>query len=632
MTLPSLALATLLAAAPEAVESRHWTFLDNGQVRLGVNMRAGGAVGWFSRSGSDVNWVNGYDHGRYIQQSYYGDSDGSDWNGTPWRYNPVQGGSWRGVPATVLEARESNNSLHVKTRPRQWAGGQEVDDMLMDQLLSLDGGLARLKYRMTYTGTATHAARHQELPAVFATPRCDTLVFCEQGKPAWQNAELTRRQPGKGNEIVKFSEPWAAWVDATGQGVGVWFPHTDFATTYRVRDTGVGDCSYIAPLQTFALKPGLVFEYEVVLALGSVEQIRAAFSQLRPSNAGEGKGQTWAASPKPWGGDYLKRPGDWYASDEARALADNVLKYQSVEGGWPKNHDLTTPASAEVLVELARSGKADTIDNGGTTLPLRFIASVEQATEGENCKASVGRGIDYLLSAQYPSGGWPQFFPLRPGYYSRITYNDNAMVQVMLLLRDVAERRPPFTFVDEARRAQAAEAVRRGLDCILKTQVRQHGKLTAWCAQHDELTLAPAWARNFEPPSLSGGESVAIVRFLMEIERPTPEVVAAIEGAVAWLKEVAIHGIRRDRGVNAEGLPDAFVVADPSAGPLWARFYELGTNRPIFTGRDKVIRYSFAEIERERRAGYAYYGNAAASLLAKDYPAWRAKHKQATAQ
>ena len=50
-----------------------------------------------------------------------------------------------------------------------------------------------------------------------------------------------------------------------------------------------------------------------------------------------------------------------------------------------------------------------------------------------------------------------------------------------------------------------AAAVARGIDIILRTQVRQNGELTAWCAQHDQETLEPAWARAFEPPSLSGG-------------------------------------------------------------------------------------------------------------------------------
>ncbi len=162
---------------------------------------------------------------------------------------------------------------------------------------------------------------------------------------------------------------------------------------------------------------------------------------------------------------------------------------------------------------------------------------------------------------------------------------------------------------------------------ILRTQVKQEGTLTAWCAQHHENTLDPAWARNYEPPSLSGSESVGIVRFLMEIERPTPEIIAAIEGAVAWLQSVKIHGLRVAATTSEAGERDHRAVADPTAPLLWARFYELRTNRPIFIGRDSVIRYDFNEIERERRAGYAYLGSWPARLLDEDYPRWRTRHR-----
>lgn len=254
---------------------------------------------------------------------------------------------------------------------------------------------------------------------------------------------------------------------------------------------------------------------------------------------------------------------------------------------------------------------------------MRFLALIVQATGDEKYREAFARGIDCLLAAQYPNGGWPQYFPLRKGYYSHITYNDNAMVNVLTVLRDAAGK-PPYAFVDEARRAKAA-AVARGVDCILRTQVKQDGKLTAWCAQHDEKTLAPAWARDYEPPSLSGAESAGIVRFLMEIEQPTLEIIAAIEGAVAWFKAVAIHSVRVEDFTNSDGERDRRVVDDPAAGPLWACFYELGTNRPIFLGRDSVVRYALSEIERERRAGYRYYGTWAATLL-REYPRWHAKH------
>ena len=170
-------------------------------------------------------------------------------------------------------------------------------------------------------------------------------------------------------------------------------------------------------------------------------------------------------------------------------------------------------------------------------------------------------------------------------------------------------------------------AVSRGIDVILKTQVKQNGKLTAWCAQYDEKTLAPAWGRAYEPPSLSGSESVGIVRFLMAIEKPSPDIVAAIEGAVAWFRAVAIPGLRLEDFTGADGRKDRRVVPDATAAPLWARFYELGTNRPIFLGRDSAVRYAYSEIEHERRNGYAYYGRWPASLLDTDYPKWREKHK-----
>ncbi|MGO9470634.1 MAG: pectate lyase [Isosphaeraceae bacterium] len=338
---------------------------------------------------------------------------------------------------------------------------------------------------------------------------------------------------------------------------------------------------------------------------------------------------TAADTQVPWGKAILRQKPEWYASAKAGAIADNVIRWQSPQGGWPKNTDLAArPPAPKALAESLGRGGANTIDNGATTTPMRFLALIVQAKGDSRCRAAFDRGVDYLLGAQYPNGGWPQYFPLRKGYYSHITYNDDAMVNVLTVLRDAAAGKPPYDFVDPSRRARAAAAVARGIDCILRTQIRQDGKLTSWCAQHDETTLKPAWARNFEPPTLSGGESVGIVRFLMEIERPTPEIVAAIEGAIAWFQAVAIHGVRLEEFTGADAKRDKRVVADPAAQPIWARFYELGTNRPVFTGRDRVVRYALSEIEHERRNGYSYCVTSPATLLDKDYPRWRTKHER----
>jgi PelA/Pel-15E family pectate lyase len=330
-----------------------------------------------------------------------------------------------------------------------------------------------------------------------------------------------------------------------------------------------------------------------------------------------------------WGAGVLRQKPEWYSSAAARAVANSVIQYQSPQGGWPKSTDLATPPRSPADVPPPGQGRANSLDNGATTTPMEFLALVTHATGEARYRESFARGLDYLFAAQYSKGGGPQFYPLREGYYSRITYNDGAMMRVMSVLRDVAVGAAPYDFVEKEARANAAAAVERGHDCILRTQVKQDGKLTVWCAQHDEKTLEPAWARNYEVPSLSGSESVGIVRFLMEIEKPTPQIIAAVEGAVAWFKSAVIQGVRVERFTNADGQRDRRAVADLSAAPIWARFYELGTSRPIFVGRDKVVRYTFAEIERERRSGYSYYGDWPASLLTRDYPKWRAKHNAA---
>ena len=196
-----------------------------------------------------------------------------------------------------------------------------------------------------------------------------------------------------------------------------------------------------------------------------------------------------------WDTAVLRQPPAWYASAEARAVADSVIQYQSLHGGWPKSTDLAVaPRSPDELPQPG-DGRANSLDNGATTLPMQFLALVAHATGVTRYREAFARGVDYLLAAQYPNGGWPQFYPLRGAYHSRITYNDDAMVRVLTVLRDSSSGRPPYGFVDAARRARAGAAVARGIDCILRTQIRHQGRLTAWGAQHDEQTLAPAWGR-----------------------------------------------------------------------------------------------------------------------------------------
>lgn len=337
-----------------------------------------------------------------------------------------------------------------------------------------------------------------------------------------------------------------------------------------------------------------------------------------------------AAETVRWSQDLLQRKQEWFAGPEAIRIADNLLLYQRTNGGWHKNTDMAqvlTEEEIRVLQSEAEKAGVSTIDNSATFTQMEYLARVYEATGLEKYKQSFLRGMDYLLEAQYANGGWPQFYPVREGYYEHITFNDGAMIGVMHLLRDVAQNKNPYTFVDTARRNRAAEAIDKGLDVILQTQIKVNGRLTAWCAQHDRYDLTPQKARAYELPSLSGGESAGITTYLMEIENPSPEVIRAVEGAVSWFERVKITGIRLERvaAPSMQKKRDVVVVKDPGAPPLWARFYEIGTNKPMFVGRDGIVREELSQIELERRAGYSWYVTAPQELLEKHYPAWKQK-------
>ena len=306
-----------------------------------------------------------------------------------------------------------------------------------------------------------------------------------------------------------------------------------------------------------------------------------------------------------------------------------MLIFQRNNGGWsqpggdPVNYSKPISESLKAKL-LADKNKLDaTIDDRSTTLEIKTLLTAYKNTSNTTYLRAAQNGIKYLLTAQNEVGGWGQFFPDTSGYHKHITYNDNAMIDVMWVLKYAAEGTNDFETIDKTLVPKAKLAVANGIQCILKTQIVQNGTLVAWCAQHDRITLKPAKARKFELPSISGHESVGIVEFLMSIEKPTPEIKKSINSAVAWFEKVKIVGIKVQE-IKDASLPkgrDRVVVQDPNS-TVWARFYWVDTNVPFFTGRDSVPRANLADIENERRVGYAYYGTWPAKLLATDYPIW----------
>jgi len=266
--------------AKDAERSEDWVYIENDVLRVGLLRSHGGAIAYLSARNSVFNALNHYDYGRLVQQSYYGDKDDSRWGDKPWRYNPVQGGDSKGNAAKIVDFRSTDTTAYAKTVPRHWASGQLLEDCTMEQWVELDGPVVRVRFKFTYNGLKSHKPWHQEVPAVFISPQLSTLV-AYTGQEPWTGKALTHKKPGWPNEQVVLSENWAAFVDEDGNGIGVYVPGTTEATTYRFKGGSGSDCSYIAPLRTFALTPGLSFSYYAYFTLGNADTIRDRFAGLK---------------------------------------------------------------------------------------------------------------------------------------------------------------------------------------------------------------------------------------------------------------------------------------------------------------------------------------------------------------
>ena len=336
-------------------------------------------------------------------------------------------------------------------------------------------------------------------------------------------------------------------------------------------------------------------------------------------------------------------PDDWYATQEAEMVADSVLAYQFPSGGWAKNQNWHWPEIGMKAYERAsvrqqiqsKSGIGSTFDNSATIQELQFLSKMYKATGRKIYRRAFLKGFEYMLEAQYDNGGWPQYYPLKireDGSYDysvHITFNDDVMTNIMRMMRDIAAgNKAPYDALKlrKADLKRAQDAFEKAVDCVLGCQIKRDGKPTVWCQQHHYETLEPVGARIYEFPSFTGcGEIPKVLELLMEIENPSDEMKVAIEGAVEWLRNHAIYGYRHETYINEWGMSDRRLVPDKNAKPLWARYYDLETERPYFADRDGKRYDNYEDISHERRNGYSWINNNTQKVLDK-YPKWYTKH------
>ena len=186
--------------------------------------------------------------------------------------------------------------------------------------------------------------------------------------------------------------------------------------------------------------------------------------------------------------------------------------------------------------------------------------------------------LEFLLEAQYEFGGWPQRFPLSSRGYSRYaTFNDNSIADCFDVMMRAWE-----AYGDERYRESVLQAGQFMIDAQLPDPQ------PTWAQQYDE-DLKPGWARRFEPPAACAGESRGVIRSLIRIALFTGDdkYLEPIGPALDWYKRSELTG--KDKG-------------------NWARFYELGTNKPLyFTAGTYRLTYDDSNVPTHYSFKGSYY-------------------------
>ncbi|MFN3228235.1 MAG: pectate lyase [Asticcacaulis sp.] len=327
----------------------------------------------------------------------------------------------------------------------------------------------------------------------------------------------------------------------------------------------------------------------------------------------------------------LNQPAEWYRSEAGRQVTRNILSFQLPVGGWGKNQPRDKAPRQRGQSFVPDSGFAKdprpermgsyvgTFDNGATIHELFFLGQVISHDDvmAEVALAALRKGLNYIATSQYPNGGWPQVWPLQGGYHDAVTLNDNMMVNILRLLRAVAHGEGAFSALTDSERGLARAQYDKGVQLLLRLQTQPDLGAPLWAQQYDARSLKPVAARAFEPVALSSTESADVLTLLRDAAKEGAALAKAYEAGKAALARLALFGVDWVR-TPEDGMK---LVPVSGAGPIWSRYYTLGTLKPVFGDRDGRIYDDVNVISLERRNGYAWFSKAPAKVTGPLRPA-----------
>lgn len=283
-------MAAISAATAEGEDTMR--YVVNGVIKVGVDLAVGGAITHVSEAKDGRNLINSHDWGRQIQMSFYGGPHNyqregkrkaKHWGGFPW--NPIQSGDSFGNGSRTLEHRCEGNELYVKSVPMLWPMENDPGECVFETWIELDRSTFRYRGRLTNqrTDRTAYGPFHQEVPAVYTNGVWHKLMTYVGDRPfegdALTEVRKTVREPWPWSKWLA-SENWSALVDDDGRGIGAWHPgvfefHGGFAGRRGKGGPKDGPTGYFSPMHTDMLDHNIVYDYECLFIVGSLDEIRA---------------------------------------------------------------------------------------------------------------------------------------------------------------------------------------------------------------------------------------------------------------------------------------------------------------------------------------------------------------------